>query len=134
MIKRTSWREKWEMRSDIDSTRPTASLTVSVGRALRDQPGRNGKEVSSQELMLNDEQQLPIVCPEKRVLLSISNVCHGRWIGNGGMCARIYNLFTVEQPRSPEGKRIVQGFRSELEADLTQGPRCLLNHRQKLYN
>lgn len=41
--------------SDIDSTRPKASLTVNVGRALRDQPAQSGKEVSSHELMLNDE-------------------------------------------------------------------------------
>lgn len=90
MIKRMSWRQKWEMRSDIDSTRPKASLTVSVGRALRDQPVQSGKGVSSHELMLNDEQQLPTVCSEKRVLLLISNVCHGHCIRNGGKCARIY--------------------------------------------
>ena len=81
--------------SDIDSTRPKASLTVSIGRALRDQPVQSGKEVSSHELILNDEQQLPTVCPGKRVLLLISNVCHGRWIRHGGMCARIYFLDLV---------------------------------------
>ena len=56
MIKRMSWREKWEMREVIliQPGQKNPSLSV-LERPLEINKSRSGKGVSSHELMLNDE-------------------------------------------------------------------------------
>lgn len=76
--------------SDTDSTRAKESLTVSVGRTLRDQPVQEWQRDLRSQANAERGAVAARVRPEKSVPGWISNVCCGFGMRNGGMCARVY--------------------------------------------